>query len=144
MAQEIALLLRANALFGSWLASGGRMKDVWLPLSTPRQASPQVPGSTDRNYTALKIHNKLLLKSYQPVNFEYRWVQHYAPELDKRCRPYLKTTNDSYRVDETYIKVKGEWKYLYRAVDSEGNTIDFLLRAKRDVRAAERFFRKAL
>lgn len=74
----------------------------------------------------------------------YRWVQHYAPELDKRCRPYLKTTNDSYRVDETYIKVKGEWKYLYRAVDSEGNTIDFLLRAKRDARAAERFFRKAL
>jgi transposase-like protein len=56
----------------------------------------------------------------------------------------LKTTNDSYRVDETYIKVKGEWKYLYRAVDSEGNTIDFLLCAKRDERAAERFFRKAL
>jgi transposase, IS6 family len=74
----------------------------------------------------------------------YRWVQHYASELDKRCRPYLKTTNDSYRVDETYIKVKGEWKYLYRAVDSEGNAIDFLLRAKRDARAAERFFRKAL
>jgi transposase-like protein len=47
-------------------------------------------------------------------------------------------------VDETYIKVKGEWKYLYRAVDSEGNTIDFLLCAKRDARAAERFFRKAL
>jgi transposase-like protein len=41
----------------------------------------------------------------------YRWVQHYAPELDKRCCPCLKTTNDSYRVDETYIKVKGEWKY---------------------------------
>jgi hypothetical protein len=65
MAQEIALLLRANALFGSWLASGGRMKDVWLPLSTPKQASPQVSGKIDRNYTALKIHNKLLLKSYQ-------------------------------------------------------------------------------
>ncbi len=48
------------------------------------------------------------------------------------------------RVDETYIKVKGEWKYLYRAVDSEGNTLDFMLSAKRDARAAERFFRKAL
>jgi hypothetical protein len=58
------------ALFGSWLASGGRMKDVWLPLSTPKQASPQVSGKIDRNYTALKIHNKLPLKSYQPVNFE--------------------------------------------------------------------------
>jgi IS6 family transposase len=74
----------------------------------------------------------------------YRWVQHYAPELEKRCRVCLKATNDSFRVDETYIKVKGEWKYLYRAVDSEGYTIDFLLCAKRDARAAERFFRKAL
>jgi transposase, IS6 family len=74
----------------------------------------------------------------------FRWVQRYAPELEKRCRPSLQSTNDSYRVDETYIKVKGEWKYLYRAVDSEGNTIDFLLCAKRDACAAERFFRKAL
>ncbi len=41
----------------------------------------------------------------------YRWVQAYAPELDKRCRPHLKPTNDSWRVDETYIEVKGEWKY---------------------------------
>ena len=53
-------------------------------------------------------------------------------------------TNDSWRVDETYIKVKGEWKYLYRAVDSEGNTLDFMLSAKRDTRAAERFFRKVM
>ena len=74
----------------------------------------------------------------------YRWVQHYAPELEKRCRPHLNPTNDSYRVDETYIKVKGRWKYLYRAVDSAGNTIDFLLCAKRDTKAATRFFRKAL
>jgi transposase-like protein len=74
----------------------------------------------------------------------YRWVQAYAPELDKRCRPHLRRTNDSWRVDETYIEVKGEWKYLYRAVDSEGNTLDFMLSAKRDARAAERFFRKAM
>ena len=74
----------------------------------------------------------------------YRWVQAYAPELDKRCRPHLRSTNDSWRVDETYIEVKGEWKYLYRAVDSQGNTLDFILSAKRDARAAERFFRKAL
>ncbi len=74
----------------------------------------------------------------------YRWVQAYAPELDKRCRPHLRPTNDSWRVDETYIEVKGEWKYLYRAVDSEGNTLDFMLSAKRDARAAERFFRKVL
>ncbi len=74
----------------------------------------------------------------------YRWVQAYAPELDKRCRAHLKPTNDSWRVDETYIEVKGEWKYLYRAVDSEGNTLEFMLSAKRDARAEERFFRKTL
>ena len=74
----------------------------------------------------------------------WRWVQTYAPELNKRCRPHLKPTNKSYRTDETYIKVKGEDKYLYRAVDSTGQTIDFLLTAKRDAAAAKRFFRKAL
>ncbi len=74
----------------------------------------------------------------------YRWVQNYAPELEKRCRAHLKPTNDSYRVDETYIKVKGQWKYLYRAVDSAGNTLEFLLSAKRDAKAAKRFFRKLL
>src|SRR5262252_9069970 len=74
----------------------------------------------------------------------WRWVQAYAPELNKRCRPHLKPTNKSYRTDETYIKVKGEDKYLYRAVDSTGQTIEFLLTAKRDAAAAQRFFRKAL
>jgi transposase, IS6 family len=74
----------------------------------------------------------------------YRWVQAYAPELEKRIRPHLRPTNDSYRVDETYVKIKGEWKYLYRAVDSTGQTIDFMLSAKRDARAAKRFFSKML
>jgi transposase, IS6 family len=71
-------------------------------------------------------------------------VQFYAPEVEKRSRPYLKQTNDSYRIDETYIRVKGKWKYLYRAVDSKGNTIDFLLTAKRDKQAAKRFLRKMM
>ncbi len=74
----------------------------------------------------------------------YRWVQDYAPELNKRIRPHLQQTNDSWRVDETYIEVKGEWKYLYRAVDSEGNTLNFMLSAKRDGKAAVWFFRKVL
>jgi IS6 family transposase len=52
-----------------------------------------------------------------------RWVLKFAPELDKRLRSHLSLTNDSWRVDETYIHVKGEWKYLYRAVDSAGNTL---------------------
>ena len=72
----------------------------------------------------------------------WRWVQAYGPELNKRCRPHLKPTSKSYRIDETYIKVKGQDKYLYRALDSTGQTIDFLLTAKRDAAAAKRFFRK--
>jgi len=62
----------------------------------------------------------------------YRWVMAYSPEMNQRCQKHLRSHNDSWRVDETYIKVKGQWKYLYRAVDSEGNTIDFLLMANRD------------
>ena len=74
----------------------------------------------------------------------WRWVQRYAPEINKRIRPYLKTSGTSYRVDETYIKVGKSCKYLYRAVDKEGQTIEFLLSAKRDVAAAKRFFQKMM
>ena len=74
----------------------------------------------------------------------YRWVQHYAPELDKRSRAHLKACNDSWRVDETYIKIKKVWTYLYRAVDLQGNTLEFLLSPTRDAEAAKRFFLKAL
>jgi transposase-like protein len=73
-----------------------------------------------------------------------RWVHQYSPEIEKRIRRHLRPTNDSWRVDETYIKVKGKWKYLYRAVDSDGDTIDFMLSAKRDRKVAKRFFKKAL
>ena len=74
----------------------------------------------------------------------FRWVQHYAPELDRRCRPPLKPTNDSYRVNETYIKIKKVWHYLYRAVDADGQTLDFLLSPTRDTAAAKQFCRKVL
>ena len=74
----------------------------------------------------------------------FRWVQEYSPEIDKRFRSHLRLTNDSWRVDETYILVKGKQKYLYRAVDSQGNTLDFLLTAKRDTKAAKRFLRRML
>jgi transposase-like protein len=74
----------------------------------------------------------------------FRWIQAYAAELEKRIRPHLRTSNGSWRVDETYVRVKGRWTYLYRAVDSRGQTIDFLLSARRDAAAAKRFFRKAL
>jgi len=74
----------------------------------------------------------------------WRWVQRYAPEINKKIRPHLKLAGASYRVDETYIKVGKSCKYLYRAVDSTGNTIEFMLSAKRDVPAAKRFFKKMM
>lgn len=73
-----------------------------------------------------------------------RWDHQYISEIEKKIRKYLKITNDSRKVDETYIKVKGKWVYLYRAVDSEGNTIDFMLNEKRDKNAAKEFLEKAL
>jgi len=74
----------------------------------------------------------------------FRWVQRYAPEINKRIRQHLKMSGTSFRVDETYIKVGKTCKYLYRAVDKEGSTIEFMLSAKRDVAAAKRFFKKML
>ena len=74
----------------------------------------------------------------------WRWIQRYGPELEQRLRRHLKPTNKSWRVDETYVRVKGGWCYLYRAIDSTGATIDFALSALRDAAAARRLFRKAL
>ncbi|MGF1438695.1 IS6 family transposase [Bacillus thuringiensis] len=73
-----------------------------------------------------------------------RWIHQYGPELNERIRKHLKRTNDSWRVDETYIKIKGENMYLYLAIDFEENTIDFYLSSKRDAKAAKRFLKKAL
>jgi transposase-like protein len=68
----------------------------------------------------------------------FRWIQAYATELEKPIRPHLRMSNGSWRMDETYIRVKGRWTYLYRAADSRGQTIDFLLSARRDTAAAKR------
>ena len=73
----------------------------------------------------------------------WRWVQRYAAELQRCLRRHLKPTNDSWRMDETYVRVKGKWRYLYRAVDSTGATLDFLLSAKQDAAAAKRFQSKS-
>ncbi|MFD3227178.1 IS6 family transposase [Rahnella aceris] len=74
----------------------------------------------------------------------HRWVMRLVPLLDKAFRLHKRTVGRRWRMDETYIKVKGQWKYLYRAVDTAGQTVDFLLTAKRDAPAALRFFRKAI
>jgi len=72
-----------------------------------------------------------------------RWVQRYVPDFEQRWNHYARSVGDSWRVDETYLKVRGQWVYLYRAVDKEGRTVDFLLSKRRDVAAAKRFFSRA-
>jgi transposase-like protein len=74
----------------------------------------------------------------------FRWVQRYAPEIEKRVRPYQGSRSGSWRVDETYVRVGGKWKYLFRAVDKHGLLIDFMLTDRRNTRAAYRFLRKTL
>jgi transposase-like protein len=73
-----------------------------------------------------------------------RWVLKYAPLLDQAFRARKRRVGGSWRMDETYVRIRGQWKYLYRAVDKAGDTVDFLLTAKRDHKAAVRFLRKAI
>jgi transposase-like protein len=73
-----------------------------------------------------------------------RWVIRYVPEFEKRWNRWARRTNSSWRVDETYIRVRGKWQFLFRAVDKYGKTVDFLLRADQGTTAAQAFFRKAL
>src|SRR3954467_7937369 len=73
-----------------------------------------------------------------------RWVLAYAPSIERRLRMFRKPHCGSVRIDETYIRVRGQWRYLYRAIDKHGEAVDFLLTAKRDLDAAKRFFRKML
>ena len=73
-----------------------------------------------------------------------RWVRKYAPEIEKQFRRRQRPVGTSWRMDETYVKVKGQWKYLYRAVDKAGQTVDFLLTAHRNRAAALRFLRQAI
>jgi putative transposase len=74
----------------------------------------------------------------------HRWAMKLLPMLEKTFRRYKRSVGKSWRMDETYIKVKGQWKYLYRAVDRDGNTVDFLLCARRDRHAAQRYFERSM
>ncbi|MEO8545550.1 MAG: IS6 family transposase [Burkholderiaceae bacterium] len=82
-----------------------------------------------------------VLVDYSSIN---RWAIRFLPLIEKASRKHKRAVGSSWRMDETYIKVKGVWKYLYRAVDKQGKTVDFLLTTKRDRAAAKRFFDKSM
>ena len=96
----------------------------------------------------LSYRNLVEMMAERGINITHttimRWVHEFSPILDKSIRPYLSKCNHSWRVDETYIKIKGKWTYLYRAVDSKGNTIDFYLSKNRDKQSVKNFFKKAI
>ena len=88
--------------------------------------------------------NRLRVERRAPSTI-YRWVQRFAPEMEKRLRwQWRRPRSWSWRIDETYVRVRGQWAYLYRALDKFGNTIDFYLSATRNTKAAKRFLGKAL
>ena len=103
-----------------------------------------------RWYVAYSLSYRDLEELMQERSYEVdhstiqRWVVYYAPRIEKAFRKNKRRTGLRWRLDETYIKIKGDWKYLYRAVDKQGKTIDFLLTAKRDTKAARRFLDKAV
>src|SRR3954447_1394473 len=115
-----------------------------------RHFEPEIIILCVRHYLryALSLRNLEEIMTERNVDVDHvtiwRWIQRYAPELNRLCQCELRRTNGSWRVDETYLRVAGKWTYLYRAVDSAGATIDFLLSPKRDADAAKRFFQKAL
>lgn len=101
-------------------------------------------------YVAYPISCRLLeeMMSERGVSVDHstlnRWVLKYVPEVEKQFRRQQRPVGRSWRLDETYIRIKGKWAYLYRTVDKAGHTIDFLLTPRRDRAAAEAFLHKAI
>jgi transposase-like protein len=101
----------------------------------------QIAHESDRIGRALLMSERGVTVDHTTL---FRWVQHYAPLMEKRIRWYQRYTDASWRVDETYVKVAGRWGSLYRAIDKNGETIDFMLSPCRTAKSARRFLGKAL
>src|SRR4051812_38909692 len=154
-----------NAMHGSVALSGAACPGR---SGTPALTLPRIPSmTTARAFRGFRFPAEVILWAVRwylqfPISYRdleamladrgvgvdhttmYRWVQRFAPELEKRMRRHLRPCRGPWHVDETYIRVSGQWRYLYRAVDGTGQTIVFLLSAKRDKKAAKRFFKRAL
>ena len=138
-----------------WPAAAGSLKSMVKKAIRPaifkwRQTEPALILCAVRWYLrySLSFRDVEELLSERGLEVDHttiwHWVQRYGPELEERLRRHLKPTNKSWRVDETYVRVKGRWCYLYRAIDSSVATIDFVLSRWRDAATATRLFRKAL
>ena len=117
--------------------------------SRPTSAPAQIIILCVRWYLAFKLSSRDLVQMMAERGILLahttilRWVQRYVPDFEKRWQAYARPVGDSWRVGETYIKVRGQWVYLYRAVDKAGRPVDFLLSKRRDVATAKRFFSRA-
>lgn len=141
---------RANSGRVLWMGIMAGMTAPALDLFKGRHFDRDVIVLCVRWYLSFKLSSRDLVQmmSERGIALAHttilRWVQRYVPDFEKRWSQYARSVGGSWRCDETYIKVKGRWTYLYRAVDKQGRTVDFLLSERRDVAAAKRFFRNAI
>jgi transposase-like protein len=120
------------------------------PIYRPRVFDPEIIELCVRWYITYRLSDRDLvgMMAERGVTVAHstilRWVTRYVPEYEKRWHRFSRPVGTSWRCDETYVSIRGKWHYLYRAVDKQGKTVDFLLRRDRGIAAAQAFFRKAL
>jgi transposase-like protein len=137
----------------AWVAGDDEKMQQFVPIEDlfkGRHFDRQIIVLCVRWYTSFKLslRDLVIMMADRGISVTHttilRWVQHYLPEFEKRWRRYARPVGGSWRMDETYIKVHGQWVYLYRAVDKAGQTVDFYLSRNRDVNAAKSFLRSAM